>query len=443
MRRLTAGVCIIAAGLGLAACGSTTTTTRTVVSLRAASSVPTGTSAATTSPTTAAAPVSTSGSTSTTPQTAVATPAAGPCDGHPCIGDWSKEAAEGGDDQAASTTVAAVAASDPQPAPTATGASTAPTNLHLHPHAVVLATTLPDASDSRAPKLPAGAAKAVATSSADGQSGSGASSEPTAGGAALGPDARASFTRLQDRIGSQAHVSLAVQPLGRGPLQVFGSDPPMLAMSTSKVLILSALLLDKRGPGRLSAEQRALARTAITESDNNSILSLFGDLEADKGGLDGASTYATGLLRTAGDDHTVVSTAPVPPGYATSFGQTPWSPSDEVLFFRALTLGCVIPAASVNYELGLMRQIVPSESWGVGSAGFSQVAFKGGWGPLPGGYGVRQTAVIGSGSSAVVASVAADPATDFGTGQAVLTDIGRWLHAHLRLQPRAEAGCAR
>ena len=164
-------------------------------------------------------------------------------------------------------------------------------------------------------------------------------------------------------------------------------------------------------------------------------MSLFADLEADKGGLDGASTYATGLLRAAGDNRTVVTTAPAPPGYATSFGQTPWSPSREVRFFRALALGCVIPLASVNYELGLMRQIVPSESWGMGSAGFPQIAFKGGWGPLPGGYGVRQTAIIGSGSSAVVASIAADPATDFGTGQEVLTDIGHWLHAHLRLTP--------
>jgi hypothetical protein len=348
----------------------------------------------------------------------------------------------GGHNHESSRTVAAVSAGDPQPARTTTHVSTTTTKLHLHPHVVVPATTLPSAKGSRAPKLPAGVAKAVAGSSSDGQSGSGESGEFTTGAAALGPDALTSFTRLQDQIGAQAHITVAVQPLGRGPLQVFGSDPPMQAMSTSKVLILSALLLDKGGPGGLSAEERSLAQTAITESDNDSILSLFGDLEADKGGLDGASRYATGLLRAAGDDQTVVTTAPPPPGYATTFGQTPWSPSREIRFFRALALGCVIPQTSVNYELGLMRQIVPSESWGMGSAGFTQIAFKGGWGPLPGGYGVRQTAIIGSGSSAVAASIAADPATDFGTGQTVLTDIGQWLHAHLRLRPRAEAGCA-
>jgi hypothetical protein len=344
-------------------------------------------------------------------------------------------------DHRANRVVAAVSAGDPRPA-TATNTKTAATRLHLHPHAVVPATTLPNPSGSRAPKLPAGAAKAVAGSSPDGQGGSGGSGEVGIGGAALGPAARRSFAQLQDQIGSQARIAVAVQALGQGPLQVFGSDPPMPAMSTSKILILSALLLDKGGPDRLSADERALAQTAITESDNDSILSLFGDLEADKGGLDGASTYATTLLRTAGDDRTVVTTAPPPPGYATSFGQTPWSPSREVQFFRALALGCVIPKTSADYELGLMRQIVPSESWGMGSAGFPEVAFKGGWGPLPGGYGVRQTAIVGTGSSAVVASIAADPATDFGTGQTVLTDIAHWLHAHLRQRPRTEAGCA-
>jgi hypothetical protein len=94
MRKLTIGVFIIAAGLGLGACGSATTTT--VVSATPAPSGSTGPSAGTSSQTTSAAPASTSGSANTTPQTTPASPSGGPCDGHPCIGDWSKEAAEGG-----------------------------------------------------------------------------------------------------------------------------------------------------------------------------------------------------------------------------------------------------------------------------------------------------------------------------------------------------------
>ena len=57
----------------------------------------------------------------------------------------------------------------------------------------------------------------------------------------------------------------------------------MQAMSTSKVLILSALLRDKGGVAQPDLREQSLARAAITESDNDSILALFRDLEADKG----------------------------------------------------------------------------------------------------------------------------------------------------------------
>ena len=56
-------------------------------------------------------------------------------------------------------------------------------------------------------------------------------------------------------------------------------------------------------------------------------------------------------------------------------------PGEAVKFFRALALGCLLPASQTSYVLSLMENIEPGESWGLGSAGFSSVAFKGGWGP--------------------------------------------------------------
>lgn len=225
-------------------------------------------------------------------------------------------------------------------------------------------------------------------------------------------------------------------------MQTLGANPAMQGMSTTKILILSALLRDRGGVGRFTATQRALAESAITESDNQSILDLFGALENDQGGLVGASAYATGLLRHAGDSSTTVTTAPPPPGYATTFGQTPWRPADEVKFFRSLALGCVLAPADTAYVLDLMREIEPSESWGLGSAGFPQVAFKGGWGPEPGGeYGVRQTGILGAGRSGVVVAITADPANTFGVGTSVLTDVAQWLRREVRLTPRPEASC--
>lgn len=309
-------------------------------------------------------------------------------------------------------TVSSPAASSP--------ASARPSAPQLAP-----ATTMTSPSQSRAPALP----------KANRGRHSSAGAVP-----ALKPGAQPSFASLQHRLGS---VAIAAQPLGQGRMQVLGGDTAMQAMSTSKILILSALLKDKGGVQNLSSDQVALAKAAITKSDNSAILDLFQALEADHGGLVGASAYATSLLRRAGDDRTQVATAPPPAGYATSFGQTPWPPSSEVRFLRALALGCILPSADLTFELGLMSEIEPSESFGLGSAGFSRVAFKGGWGPEPGGqYGVRQTGIVGHGGSAVVVSLIVDPATGFGAGQTVLDQLAQWLRGHLQLTSRPRASCS-
>jgi hypothetical protein len=285
---------------------------------------------------------------------------------------------------------------------------------------------MPKPSMSRAPALPASASAYAAALPAP----------------ALKANARASFASLSRRLQPEARIAIAIQPLGRGTIQVLGGDPTMQAMSTSKILILSALLRDKGGVHNFTPEQILLARAAITQSDNSAILALFSDLEADKGGLLGASAYATSLLRRVGDDQTQVTTAPPPPGYATTFGQTPWTPTAEVRFFRALALSCVLPRADTDFELGLMRDIEPSESFGLGSAGFPQVAFKGGWGPEPDDqYGVRQTGIIGAGDSGLVVSLIADPVSTFAVGQSVLDQVAQWLRGEVRLTPRPAGGC--
>jgi hypothetical protein len=89
-----------------------------------------------------------------------------------------------------------------------------------------------------------------------------------------------------------------------------------------------------------------------------------------------------------------------------------------------------------------MQNIEPSESWGLGSAGFNSVAFKGGWGPESGGYLVRQAGIIapGSSSGAAVAIVAFAPS--FGAGTDMLTRTASWLNHHLAITPHASAGCS-
>lgn len=257
----------------------------------------------------------------------------------------------------------------------------------------------------------------------------------------LVPDATASFQQLASSL--PGRIELAVIPLGAGQREVLGNDEAAHGWSTTKVPVLVALLR-ARGSEGLTSQEQTWAQSAITESNNESVLALFGDLEQLKGGLGGASEYIESLLRMSGDSETVVATAPPPPGAVTTFGQTEWAPGEAVKFFRALALGCLLPSSQTTYVLGLMQNIEPSESWGLGSAGFSSIAFKGGWGPESGGgYLVRQSGIIDPGSSegAAVAIVAFAPS--FSAGTEMLTNAATWLNHHLQLTSRPSAGCTR
>jgi hypothetical protein len=247
----------------------------------------------------------------------------------------------------------------------------------------------------------------------------------------------AAFARFTRTI--KGSVELAVAPLGSGPSTTLGGDDPAHAWSTSKVPVLVALL---RARGSLSDHQRSLARLAITQSDNQSVLDLFGDLERAKGGLIGASRYIDAVLRAGGDAATRTATAPPPPGAVTTFGQTLWRPTASARFFRALGRGCLLPAAQSAYVTGLMEQVEPAESWGLGAAGFAvPVAFKGGWGPEPTGYLVRQSGIIAPGTTRGVAVSIVARARDgsFAGGTQILTQTARWLRFELRLIKNASA----
>ena len=259
----------------------------------------------------------------------------------------------------------------------------------------------------------------------------------------LSADAQASFARLQNSL--PGHVELTVAPLGVGTSETLGGDLAAHGWSTTKIPVLTALL-EARGENLTPAEQ-SWAESAITESNNESVLDLFHDLEHIEGGLTGASGYMQELFRKSGDEETVVATATPPPGAVTTFGQTEWRPSNAAKFFSALARGCLLSPPGTNYVLDLMQHIEPSESWGLGSAGFTRVAFKGGWGPEPtGAYLVRQSGIIDVGSSrAVAVAIVASPpagAGSFETGTTMLTQTATWLREHLQSAPRAGVSCS-
>jgi hypothetical protein len=243
------------------------------------------------------------------------------------------------------------------------------------------------------------------------------------------PAAQASFERLA--AGMPGAVGLAIAPLGDGPLLTFGSLQIGHAWSTMKVPVLATLLgrLEAHG-GALDSAQRADATAALEASDNAAAEALFSSLEQSDGGLLGASLAVQQTLRRAGDESTTINTTPNSGGF-TTWGQSEWSASGEVSFYRSLARGCLLSASDSSYVLSLMGQVESDQRWGAGSAGYSQgvtLAFKGGWGPENGaGYLVRQSAIVGSGDHGYVLSMLAKPSDgSFSSGTQMLTELASW-----------------
>jgi hypothetical protein len=260
----------------------------------------------------------------------------------------------------------------------------------------------------------------------------------------LPSQARSSFGSLGPGL------ALAVAPVGRGSIQVFGdrslrASPGGHAWSTMKIALVAQLVLDRGRVSRLTAVQRGHAKAALTVSDNAAAAAIFEQLKADHGGLEGASAKVTELLQRAGDGATQVSqTTDGNPNAVSTYGQTHWPASAAVRFLRALARGCILGEDGTRYELGLMAGVREERGWGIGAAGYDgdiRVAFKGGWGQeADNSWLVRQLGVVGTGPGAVVIAIVAR-APSLAVGQARVTAAAQWLRAHAVTSARAAAGC--
>lgn len=241
----------------------------------------------------------------------------------------------------------------------------------------------------------------------------------------IAPGARAALATLLQRAGAEGMVAL--QALDGSAPQTAGSLASPYAWSSIKPVIVTRLLADGGGPGRLTDEQRAGARAALTASDNAAAMSLFQNLAARHGGTQGAASAMTEVLRRAGDGQTTVSS--VGRASFSPYGQTLWSPAGQTRFMTALARGCLLDRAATAYLLGTMNQVVSDQRWGFGTLA-SVTAFKGGWGPDPGGgYLVRQMGLLQTRTGALVAFAAAVRPRDgsFGSGTTALASLAGWV----------------
>jgi hypothetical protein len=234
-----------------------------------------------------------------------------------------------------------------------------------------------------------------------------------AGGSGTSGHAPASFSKLEKSIGGPVGVSYG--PVGSSEQTTLGDWSGGVAWSTAKVPV--AVALARANGGTVTSSMRS----AITASDNAGAEAMWSAL----GSGSRAGAKVDRVLSDAGDS-TRIETQRVRDGY-TPFGQTEWSLAAQQQF--AAHLPCISGSDPV---LALMGQIVPGQSFGLGSIDGS-AKFKGGWGPGPGGgYLVRQFGIVEIDGGKLAVAIASEPSDgSFETGKANLSKLADWISSNL------------
>lgn len=197
--------------------------------------------------------------------------------------------------------------------------------------------------------------------------------------------------------------AIAFAPLSN-PRKVIveGSVPHSRAWSTSKVLVVAALLDTVTGgtPSRLTASQLSLIRRALAASDGSAIVALHEQIP----GSPGAAIDR--VLRSIGDRRTRAPDA--------SQGTMEWTIRAQVRFMAALHAGKVVSKSASAYLLSSIRPI-KAHRWGLGTIGATH--FKGGW--LRADTETRQMGIVGKYAVAIIT---------YGQGPAVLQTDGDSAH---------------
>ncbi|RSZ61273.1 hypothetical protein EAH68_14080 [Corynebacterium hylobatis] len=218
---------------------------------------------------------------------------------------------------------------------------------------------------------------------------------------------REAVDRVIDRYGGEAEVAFfdGEQARTAGLVQ----DAP--AWSTVKIPIAVAAL--RRDPSLVGAVQ-----TAVRVSDNQAAQQLWLSL----GTPEEAGRATEAILAEAGVA-TAVQAAVTRPEFS-SFGQTRWTPQDQVVF--AARLPCLADAEPV---LAAMGQIAAGQDYGLGI--IPGAHYKGGWGPDPDGrYVVRQFGLVptdGGQGVSPVALIVRPASGQYADGQAMLTALAQQL----------------
>lgn len=208
-----------------------------------------------------------------------------------------------------------------------------------------------------------------------------------------------------------AEVSVALAPVGSPErTRVVGEATPLVAWSTIKVpLALAVLRSDHAAPADTTA--------ALTASDNAAAQRLWESL----GSGASASDAVESELRRGGDTRTQVPPEVTVPGYS-AFGQSTWRLVDQASFTAALP--CLRGASPVTEAMG---RVIGGQRWGLG--GIDGARLKGGWGPTPEGYVVRQLGIVPGAKGGTAAALQVRTGTH-AQGTAIMDEVAAVIEQH-------------
>ncbi len=173
--------------------------------------------------------------------------------------------------------------------------------------------------------------------------------------------------------GREGNVTMALYDATTGTTCLYRPDVTQTTASIIKVGILATLLHQDQATGRrLGSSDDQLATAMIEDSDDDAATTLWDGV----GGPRAVGAFDT----LAGLTDTTLNTR----GY---WGLSTTTAEDQVAMMKVVAYpNSILDTASRRYELGLMADVEPDQSWGV-SAGVPSgvtVDLKDGWDPLDG-----------------------------------------------------------
>ena len=240
------------------------------------------------------------------------------------------------------------------------------------------------------------------------------------------PAARRRAALVQNRVGAAAaaagaHVAAGVEDLRTGVRCSLRGTRRYDSASIVKVTIVATLLRKARAEGRaLSSSERTRARASITRSDNAATTAMWRSI--------GRGAGMQRFLTAARMTRTV-------PGSGQYWGLTQVTADDELKLLAVLARDGVLTARERGFLLGLMRDVVSSQRWGVpaGAPAKASVANKNGWLPrATAGWRVHSIGQVSGGGRAYTLSLLSDHNSSWDAGITRLETLARAAHLALR-----------